>query len=132
VNELLYSVVAIAGGGGGQAGGGDLLTGFIIPMALVFGIMYVLVIRPQQKKQQEHDEYLKALKSGDKVVTQGGLFGRVTAVSERTITLDIGDRTRVKVLRSHIIGSQEAALAGDLEGTPSSKSDDKSKDSKDD
>ncbi|MBH24140.1 MAG: preprotein translocase subunit YajC [Myxococcales bacterium] len=131
---MLYTVIAIAGGGGGgQAGGGDLLTGFIIPMALVFGIMYVLVIRPQQKKQQEHEEYLKALKSGDKVVTQGGLFGRVTAVSERTITLDIGDRTRVKVLRSHVIGSQDAALAGELEGGGgAAKNDEKSKESKDD
>ncbi|MEO1271201.1 MAG: preprotein translocase subunit YajC [Myxococcota bacterium] len=134
MNEFMYTVVAMAGGGGGQAG--DPIMGFLVPMALVFGIMYVLVIRPQQQKQKEHEDYVSAFKSGDKVVTQGGIFGRVTAVSDRHITLDIGDRTRIKVLRTHILGSQEAVLSAESDGGDKKKDGDskgsKGNDSKDD
>ena len=88
-------------------------------MGLVFGIMYFLVIRPQQKKQKEHDDYVNNLKSGDKVITQGGLFGRVTSVSSKYVTLDVGDRMKIKVLRSHISGAQGSVLTedSDKEGT---------------
>ena len=78
----------------------------MLPMIIIFGIMYFLVIRPQSKKQREHENYLNNLKTGDKIVTQGGLMGRITNVDSNVLTLDLGAGVRVKVMRSHILGSQ--------------------------
>ncbi len=90
---------AMAGGGDAQAGGG-LLT--ILPLILMFGIFYVLLIRPQQKKAKEHRNFLENLKRGDKVVTAGGLYGEITGMTDQTITLEIADKIRVKVGRGYI------------------------------
>ncbi|HMK34421.1 MAG TPA: preprotein translocase subunit YajC [Desulfomonilaceae bacterium] len=89
---------------GGQ-GGGDLntLMGFL-PMILIFGVFYLLLIRPQQKKAKEHRNVLENLKKGDAVVTQGGLFGKITALSDQVITLEIADKVRVRVSRASIAG----------------------------
>jgi preprotein translocase subunit YajC len=85
----------------------------ILPFALVIGIMYFLVIRPQSKKQKEHQEFLNKLKSGDKVVTQGGMLGRVTGVSDAYVTVEISDRVRVKLLRSAVATKQAEAESDD-------------------
>lgn len=85
------------------AGGGF---GMFIPLVLMFGIMYFLIIRPQQKKQKEQQAFLSALKVGDKVVTQGGLFGTITQVEPDVVTLDLGNKVKVKVLRSLVSGQQ--------------------------
>jgi preprotein translocase subunit YajC len=91
-------------GAGGQ-GGGDMntLMGFL-PMILIFAVFYFLVIRPQQKKAKEHRQLLDNLKKGDSVITQGGLFGKITGVSDQIITLEIADKVRVRVSRGHIAG----------------------------
>jgi preprotein translocase subunit YajC len=88
------------------AGGGF---GMFIPLVLMFGIMYFLIIRPQQKKQKEQQAFLSALKVGDKVVTQGGLFGTITQVEPDVVTLDLGGKVKVKVLRSLVSGQQPSA-----------------------
>jgi len=85
-------------GGGGAAGAG----GLFIPMILMFVIFYFLLIRPQQKKQKQHREMIGNLKSGDRIVTGGGIHGRVTAVSDTTLTVEIADKVRVKVNRSNV------------------------------
>ena len=84
-----------------QPGGGSLLGAFL-PMILIFGIFYFLIIRPQQKRQRqqqtERDAMLKALKAGDKVITTGGIYGTIVSVKEKddTVVLRIaqGFRTR--------------------------------------
>ena len=85
--------------------GGDPLS-FLIPMGAIFLIFYFLLIRPQQKKQKDHENLLKAVGKGDRVVTNGGIHGVVTGVSEDVLTLEIanlkGDRVRVKVDRARI------------------------------
>jgi len=92
---------AMAGGGSGEAAGsGGLLT--ILPLILMFGIFYVLLIRPQQKKAKEHRNFLENLKRGDKVVTAGGLYGEITGLTDQTVTLEIADKIRVKVGRGYI------------------------------
>lgn len=101
--ELLYAVIAQSGGAQDPGGG---LFGLMMPMIIIFGIMYFLVIRPQSKKQREHESLLNNLKSGDKVVTQGGLMGKITHVDQDVLTLDLGDRVRVKVMRTHVLGLQ--------------------------
>lgn len=90
-----------AGGGGGQ-GQGDF--GFLIVMVILFAIFYFLLIRPQQQKQKELKEMLANLAHGDMVITQGGLHGKVVALTDTVVTLEIADKVRVKVGRNFISG----------------------------
>jgi preprotein translocase subunit YajC len=71
-------------------------------MGLFFVIVYFFMLRPQQKKQREVDDMLKALQKGDKVRTSGGIRGEVTDLNETEVTLLIADKVKVNVLRSHI------------------------------
>lgn len=76
----------------------------IIMMLAMFAIFYFLLIRPQQKKAKEHQRMLDSLKKGDEVVTNGGLIGRITAVTGRTMTIEISEKVRVRVVRSQVSG----------------------------
>ena len=80
--------------------------GFLLPMALIFVIFYFLLIRPQTKRQKEHEEMLKRVEKGDRVVTSGGLHGVVTGATDDVLTVEIGAGTgqplRVKVDRARI------------------------------
>ena len=82
-------------------GGGTEQIGFLL---LMFAVLYFLMIRPQQKRAKQHEQMLGALKKGDIVRTNGGIRGEVTALDERDVTLEIADRTRIKVLRSAVAG----------------------------
>ena len=82
-------------------GGGTEQIGFLL---LMFAVLYFLMIRPQQKRAKQHEQLLSALKKGDIVRTNGGIRGEVTALDERDVTIEIADRTRIKVLRSHVAG----------------------------
>ena len=73
-----------------------------LPLILLFGIFYFLLIRPQQKRQREHKELLSNLKKGDQVITAGGLHGRITGLTDTVATLEITEKVRVKVARSQI------------------------------
>lgn len=85
--------------------------GMLIPMVLVFVLFYFLIIVPQRKRQRAVDEMLNNLKPGDKVVTNGGLYGIIVSVREdkRTVQLKITENpvVRVEVARSAISGLQE-------------------------
>lgn len=76
----------------------------LIPLLLIFAIMYFLLIRPQQKKLKEHQEMVAALRRGDQVVTQGGVIGKVTKVKDdaNEIEVEIAQGVSVKVVRSTI------------------------------
>ena len=87
------------GGGAGQGAGG--FSGFI-PLILMFVIFYFLLIRPQQKKTKEHREMISNLKKGDRIVTSGGIHGRITGMDDTTLTVEIADKVRVKVARSNV------------------------------
>lgn len=84
---------------GGQAGG-PLMT--FMPLILMFVIFYFLLIRPQQKKQKEHKLMLDNVTRGDRVVTAGGLYGRVVDVKDDVLTLDLGNDVHVQVGRGFI------------------------------
>jgi preprotein translocase subunit YajC len=75
----------------------------LIPMILVFGVMYFLVMRPQIKKQKETQKMLSELKKGDDVVTTGGLIGRISGMKDEEVTLQLQEAVRVRVLRSAIV-----------------------------
>jgi preprotein translocase subunit YajC len=89
-------------GGGGAEGapGGGLIS--LMPLILMFVIFYFLLIRPQQKKAKEHREMVSNLKKGDRVITSGGIHGRITALEDTTLTLEIAEKVRIKILRSNI------------------------------
>ena len=82
------------------AGGGDVFTSLVVPMVLIFGIMYFLLIRPQQKKMKEHQAMVAALRRGDQIVTAGGLIGKVTKVKEgNEVEVEIASGVNVRVVQ---------------------------------
>lgn len=86
----------------GQGAGGGLLN-LIVPMVAVFGIMYFLMIRPQQQKMKAHAEMIMSLKRNDVVVTSGGIIGKVIRVlSDTEIQVEIADGVRVRVVRGTV------------------------------
>jgi preprotein translocase subunit YajC len=89
-----------AGGAGGAGGGFSML----VPLLLMFAVFYFLLIRPQQKKQRRHQDMLKSLKVGDKVMTNGGIVGTIVEGGEQFVKLEIADRVRVDIGRSYIAG----------------------------
>ena len=76
--------------------------GFFLPMVIIFGAFYFLLIRPQQKKQKAHTELVAAISTGDEVITAGGILGKVTAVSDLYATLEIADKVEIKIQKSTI------------------------------
>ena len=77
-------------------------TSFIIMMVLMFAAFYFLLIRPQQKKQTAHTEMVGGLKTGDEVLTAGGILGTITGVSDHSAVLQIGDNTEIKIQKSSV------------------------------
>ena len=95
---LINPAFAQASGGFGTGIGGFL------PIILIFGIMYFLMIRPQQKKMKEHKLMVAALRRGDQVVTQGGVIGKVTKVKEDDeVEVEISKDVRVRVIKSTVV-----------------------------
>lgn len=96
----------------GGAGGAAALTQFM-PLILIFGIMYWLLIRPQQKKMKEHQAMVAALRRGDQVVTAGGIRGKVTkVVDDADVEVEIADGVKVRVVKStisHVVSKTEPA-----------------------
>ena len=77
-----------------------------LPLIIIMGIFYVLLILPAQRRQKKTQEMINALKNGDKVVTSGGIFGTIVGMEGDTIQLRIADQVKVKVLRSAVTGLQ--------------------------
>ena len=87
------------------AAGGDMmstLTG-MLPLVLMFVVLYFIMIRPQMKKQKEHKAMIDALAKGDEVVTAGGLLGRVTKVAESFVSLEVSSGVEVQCQRSAVV-----------------------------
>jgi preprotein translocase subunit YajC len=88
---------------GGSGGDMSTLVSFL-PMVLIFGVFYLLLIRPQQKKAKDHRTMLESLKKGDSVMTQGGIFGKIIGIDGQVVNLEIADKIRIRVSRGHIAG----------------------------
>ncbi|MEM7193113.1 MAG: preprotein translocase subunit YajC [Pseudomonadota bacterium] len=106
-----------------QAGGGmEALNSLLIPTILIIGIMYFLMIRPQQKKMREHREMINAIRRGDTVVTSGGIIGKVAKAEDDELQVEIADGVRIKLLRasiSEVRGKGEAAASAKSEAKAS-------------
>jgi preprotein translocase subunit YajC len=112
-----FLILAQAPGGGASP---LVNMGFI---ALLVAIMYFVMIRPQQKQAKTHRELLAGLKKGDEVVTQGGILGKIHVVSDQTVTVEIANGVRVRVLKRSVYA--KGAVAD--EAPAAAKADDKDK-----
>ena len=83
----------------GAPGAGDFV-GMILPLVLIMGVFYFLLIRPQQRKMKEHQEMLKKVGKGDTVITTGGLIGKVVKVVDDTeLQVEVGENVKVRIMR---------------------------------
>jgi len=86
--------------------------GMIIFLVVIFAVMYLLMIRPRQRQQKVHDEMMKELRTGDKVIIAGGIYGQIESIGEDTAILRIESGATMKVARGSILGKQEIEESG--------------------
>jgi preprotein translocase subunit YajC len=93
----------------GTEGGQANPLGLLFPFILIFAVFYFMIIRPQSKRQKEHQALVKSLQKGDQVVTAGGLHGTIHSISDESevVTLEIADKVRVKINRASISRVEE-------------------------
>ena len=99
----------------------------LAPLVLIFVVFYFLLIRPQQQKAKEHRTMLANLKRNDDVITSGGLYGKVIAITDKVVTLEIAPNVRVRVDRPQVASLAKAAGAEDGKETKDNKEKDKPK-----
>ena len=98
---MLLPNIAFAQAAGAPAGGGSLIAN-LLPLILIIVIFYLLLIRPQQKRAKQHREMLAGLAVNDEVIAAGGLFGKITAIGESAVQLDLGDGKIIKVQKQSV------------------------------
>ncbi len=79
-----------------------------LPFVLIALVFYFVFFRPQQKQAKTHQAFVAALKKGDEIVTQGGIIGVVQAVDDRTVTVDVGSGTKLRVLKNQVAAQWKA------------------------
>jgi len=84
------------------SGGFEMLNSLLVPTILIIGIMYFLMIRPQQKRMKDHRELIAGIRRGDTVVTSGGIIGKVTKVDEHEVQVEIAEGVKIKIIRSTV------------------------------
>lgn len=96
---------ALAQSAPASAAGGDLMSSLtgMIPLILMFGVLYFVMIRPQMKKQKEQRAMIDALAKGDEVVTAGGVLGKVSKLGDSFLGLEIADSVEIQVQRSAVV-----------------------------
>ena len=102
---LITDAFAQTGAPAGAAAGGDTMTAILVnvaPFALILVVFYFLLIRPQQKRAKEHQAMIQGVKKGDVIVTTGGLIGKVRAVADDELRVELGPNIEVRVLRSSL------------------------------
>lgn len=98
--ELEQAVLAMTPPGGSQA------LAQVLPFALILIIFYFLILLPMKRRQKKIQEFQDSLKVGDKVVTTGGIYGKITRVNDKSLQVEIADRVRIEVSRAAIAGYQ--------------------------
>ena len=96
----------------------DALNSLIVPTVLIIGIMYFLMIRPQQRRLKEHQAMIAAIRRGDIVVTSGGIIGKVAKVDDNELQVEIAEGVRIKVVRGTV---SEVRTKGEAPASPKSK-----------
>ena len=78
----------------------------LVLMLLIVAVFYFVLIRPQQRRAREHRDMLSNLKKGDLIVTTGGLVGKISGMTDHVVTLEVAEKIRLRVMRSHIASKQ--------------------------
>lgn len=97
---MVSEAFAFAGAAGGQQGSNPYQG--VIMLVLMFAIFYFLLIRPQQKKAKQQKEMIEALKVGDSIVTLGGIYGKVAAIQETVLTVEVATGVKIKITRNSV------------------------------
>ena len=100
VISFLNLVAMAPPGGGGEGGTGQI---WILLVGMVF-LFYFLMYRPEKKKREERQKVLDSLERGTEVITAGGIYGKITAMTDKTVTLEVASNVKVKFSRQHITG----------------------------
>lgn len=106
---LLLTLSMALMGGCTATDGADTTTStiyLVVFMALIFGVFYFLIIRPQRKRQQEHKALSEGLQPGDKVITIGGIYGRIESIRDDSIVLKIESGATIRIAKNGIAGKQ--------------------------
>jgi preprotein translocase subunit YajC len=109
----MFATIAYAQEAGSPAGAMGI-AGSLLPMVLLIGVFYFLLIRPQQKRQKDHNNLLNSLKSGDEIITVTGIYGRILSVEDNNNFMVelLPNGGKVKILRSGISGKASQTPAG--------------------
>ncbi|MEK6578005.1 MAG: preprotein translocase subunit YajC [Bdellovibrionota bacterium] len=74
----------------------------MVPMIVIFGIIYFMMLRPQQKKMKEQQNMISTLKHGDEIVTASGILGKITGITDKVVTLEVANDVRLKMMKSQV------------------------------
>jgi preprotein translocase subunit YajC len=94
----------------------------LVPFALVLGIFYFIILLPMRRKQQKVQQFLDALKVGDKIVTTGGIYGQVTRLGGESVQLQIADKVRIEISKAAVGGYQGQPAVQEPSGSDEAKS----------
>ena len=97
MNNIFLAFMAPQGGDGGGS-----MVSTVVMFAAIIAIFYFMIIRPQGRRQKERQKMLEAMKKGDKVITSGGIHGKIVAMEDKTVLLEISDNVKVKVEKSAV------------------------------
>jgi len=119
----MFSILAMAPPPGGGAGGSQQSPLFMFGwLAIMLALFYVMLIRPQRRREKERQELLSKIKSGDRVLFSGGIIGIVTNVKDKTYVIRVGDKTKLEVVRgavSQVLAGGELPADVDQDANPS-------------
>ncbi len=104
---MIYNILLL-GGGAAAEGGEKSALGSFLPLVFIMVIFYFFMIRPQMRKQKEIKKHRESLSVGDKVVTIGGIHGKIIDMDESTVTLEVAEKTRIKFEKSAISAESTA------------------------
>ena len=105
---LLITLVSLGGCLPAEGAEGEFDWTWIVLLALLFAFMYFVLIRPQRKRQKEHDHLVSELKRGDKVITAGGIYGVIESTSEDSIVIKVESGVTIRVARGSVALKRES------------------------
>jgi len=109
---------------GGEGGNGGFMGGMWMPLIMIAVLFYFILYLPEKKRKAQREQVLKNMQRGDEIITTGGIYGKIMAITDKTVTVEIAPNVRIKVGRQHVtpVGAQEsAAKVEDDEGKEKEK-----------
>lgn len=109
IDALLFlqqSAGTVAGAGGAPGANGGGLTAILVqmlPILMIFVVMYFLILRPQQQRAKAHQAMILALKKGDVIITSSGMIGKIVRLEDREMQIEIADNVRIRMLRNAVL-----------------------------